>query len=146
MSGVGKSTLLEELARRGYETVDADDDTWCVWVEGDDPGYLWREDRIAALLAAPRDRPLIVAGTVRNQSSFPFDVTILLSAPLDITLERIATRTNNQYGKSASERAYEIEHHAIVEPQLRAWAQHELDGTREVAQLADEVELLFGRA
>jgi len=50
MSGVGKSTLLRELARRGLETVDADDDTWCIWVDGDDPGYLWREDKIAELL------------------------------------------------------------------------------------------------
>ena len=34
MSGVGKSTLLRELASRGLETVDADDDAWCVWVDG----------------------------------------------------------------------------------------------------------------
>jgi hypothetical protein len=146
MSGVGKSTLLHELARRGHETVDADDATWCEWVDGDDPGYLWREDRMTALFTAPRERPLVVAGTVRNQGAFPFEVTILLSVPLDVTLGRIAARTNNPYGKSAAERALVIENHTTVEPLLRAWAQHELDGTREVAQLADEVELLLNAA
>lgn len=30
MSGTGKSTLLAEFARRGWETVDTDDEGWCV--------------------------------------------------------------------------------------------------------------------
>jgi dephospho-CoA kinase len=140
MSGVGKSTLLRELARRGLETVDADDDAWCVWVDGDDPGYIWREDRIHDLLAATRSVPLVVAGTVSNQGAFDFDVTILLSAPLDVTLERIVSRADNPYGKTDQERLLIVEQHLEVEPLLRRWADRELDGTRPVNQLADDVE------
>ena len=53
MSGTGKSTVLAELARRGFETVDTDDGDWITTVDGEP---LWREpggpsveeDRMAA--------------------------------------------------------------------------------------------------
>ena len=65
MSGVGKSSLLQELARRGYRTVDTDYGDYHETVDGE---RLWREDRIAALLA--EGGPLIVSGTTRNQVVF----------------------------------------------------------------------------
>ena len=66
MSGVGKSTALAELRRLGFEVVDTDEPGWSDW-SGEDGGYLWREDRIAELLARPRNVTLYVAGTVSNQ-------------------------------------------------------------------------------
>lgn len=139
MSGAGKSTLLAELARRGWTAVDADDTTWCVWQDGADPGWVWREDRIRALVAQWRRAPLVVAGTVPNLGVVPWDLRVLLSAPLDVMLARIAARTTNPYGKSDAERALVVAHHREVEPLLRAWADAELDGTRPVTQLADEL-------
>jgi dephospho-CoA kinase len=49
MSGVGKSSLLEELSRRGYPVVDTDYDGWTL-VDG-----AWDEPRMAALLAEHGD-------------------------------------------------------------------------------------------
>jgi serine kinase of HPr protein (carbohydrate metabolism regulator) len=84
MSGVGKSSLLAELARRGYRTVDTDYGDYHGTVDGE---RLWREDRIAALLA--EDGPLIVSGTTRNQVVFypHFDHIVLLSAPAEVLVE-----------------------------------------------------------
>ena len=62
MSGVGKSSLLQELARRGYRTVDTDYGDYHETVDGE---RLWREDRIAALLA--EGGPLFVSGTTRGR-------------------------------------------------------------------------------
>jgi hypothetical protein len=61
---------------------------------------LWREDRIAALLA--EDGPLFVQGTTRNQVVFYplFDHIVLLSAPAEVLVERLTTRTTNPYGKN----------------------------------------------
>ncbi len=80
MSGVGKSTALAELARRGFETVDTDDGDWIEVVDGE---RLWVEPRIVALLAGRRDGALFVQGTVANQGRFSgqFDAIVLLSAP-----------------------------------------------------------------
>jgi NAD(P)-dependent dehydrogenase (short-subunit alcohol dehydrogenase family) len=137
MSGTGKSTLLGELARRGHHTVDTDYDGW------EQAGGTWDEAKMSQLLE--RYPNVVVSGTVENQGRFydRFEHVILLSAPVDVLIERVATRTNNPYGKSPGEqneiRAYVTE----VEPILRRSATVELDGRRPIAELADTVEQLI---
>src|SRR5262245_44122218 len=99
MSGTGKSTALAELERRGFETVETDIGGWSVWSD-EDGGYVWREDRIAELLSRERKTTLYVSGTVSNQGRFypQFDAVVLLSAPAEVMLDRIATRATNPYG------------------------------------------------
>jgi dephospho-CoA kinase len=102
MSGVGKSSLLQELSRRGFRTVDTDYGEYHESVEGE---WLWREDRIAALLDEDAPGPLFVQGTTRNQAVFYplFDHIVLLSAPADVLVQRLRTRTTNPYGKDPAE-------------------------------------------
>jgi len=57
MSGVGKSSLLQELSARGYRTVDTD---YCDYHESVEGEWLWREDRIAAMLDDDAPGPLFV--------------------------------------------------------------------------------------
>jgi len=86
-------------------------------------------------------RTLYVSGTVSNQGRFydRFDAVVLLSAPAELLLERIATRATNDYGKSAEERELIRAHIREVEPLLRASCTHEIDATQ---PLAEVVELL----
>jgi dephospho-CoA kinase len=138
MSGTGKSSALAELARRGFRVVDTDDPGWTV--EGDDGGRWWDEQRMAQLLAD--DGPtLYVSGTVTNQGRFydRFDAVVLLSAPAEVLLRRLETRTANEYGKSFEERELILGHLREVEPLLRATCTHEIDAT---LPLADVVERL----
>jgi predicted ATPase len=138
MSGTGKSSALAELARRGFHTVDTDEPGWTV--EDADGGRWWDEERIARLLAED-GATLYVSGTVSNQGRFydRFDAVVLLSAPGNVVLDRLATRTTNDYGKPAHERKLILEHLREVEPQLRASCTHEIDATQ---PLADVVERL----
>ena len=140
MSGTGKSTVLAELARRGFESVDTDEPGWTRWSNEDD-GYVWVEERIAKLLARVRRRTLYVSGTVSNQGRFyrDFDAVVLLSVPDAVLLGRIARRTTNHYGKSAAERELIRRHLVDVEPLLRATCTHELDATRPVEAIVDEL-------
>jgi dephospho-CoA kinase len=143
MSGTGKSTVLAELERRGHRIVDTDVGGW---VDESGPERLWREERIAALLDGHADGALFVAGTVANQGRFypRFDAVVLLRAPADVLLERIATRTNNPFGKSEAERAAILRDLAEVEPLLRAGATAEIDTRAPVESVADELEALAG--
>jgi shikimate kinase len=137
MSGAGKTTLLGEMSGRGYRTVDTDYGGWTL------PDGSWDEERMASLLGDQAE--VVVSGTVANQGRFydRFDHVVLLSAPLGTLLDRVGSRANNPYGKTAEQRA-EIERHlAEVEPLLRGGATVELDGRRPVAELADEVERLL---
>jgi dephospho-CoA kinase len=140
MSGTGKSAALEELRQRGFVTVDTDEPGWTEWSQ-EDGGYVWREDRIAELLAREDGPALYVSGTVSNQGRFypRFDAVVLLSAPADVLLRRLESRSTNDYGKTAKERALILGHLAEVEPLLCATCTHEIDATlpleRVVAQL-----------
>jgi shikimate kinase len=138
MSGVGKSSLLAELARRGHRTVDTDYGDYHETVDGE---QLWREDRIAALLAEDGSGPLFVQGTTRNQVVFypRFDHIVLLSAPADVLVERLTKRTTNPYGKDPAEVAETLGYLETVEPLLREAATLEVVTTVPVGQVADIV-------
>ena len=144
MSGTGKSSALAELARRGFRTVDTDEPGWTV--EDADGGRWWDEQRMTELLDA-EGPTLYVSGTVSSQGRFydRFDAIVLLSAPVEVLLDRISARTTNQYGKSPEERELVRSHLREVEPLLRATCTHEIDATLPPAEVIDLL-LKLGRA
>ncbi|GAA4913906.1 AAA family ATPase [Stackebrandtia albiflava] len=151
MSGVGKSTVLRVLAGRGLHTVDTDYDGWCGPADGTPPdrpetrpGWVWREDRMRRLLTGTTG-PLYVGGCVENQAVFyrHFDHVVLLSAPEDVVLHRLATRATNDYGRHPDELARELEQRRTVEPLLRAGATLEIDTTAPLADVVDRLTALI---
>ena len=141
MSGVGKSSALAELDKRGFDVVETDLGPWSEWSDRDG-GYVWREQLISELLARESGRTLYVSGTVSNQGRFysRFDAVVLLSAPADVILTRIASRTTNEYGKVPAERALVTSQLTEVEPLLRASCTHEIDATQPLVAVVDQLE------
>lgn len=140
MSGTGKSTALVELERRGFRVVDTDEPPWSEWCD-EDGGYVWREDLIAKLLARGNGPTLYVSGTVSNQGRFysQFDAVVLLSAPADVLLQRLESRTTNDYGKTIEQRGLILSHLAQVEPLLRASCTHEIDAAQPIADVVAQL-------
>ncbi len=105
---------------------------------------LWREEPVTALLAEYSSRSLFVAGCASNQRKFAnrFDVVVLLSAPRDVLLDRIQTRTTNPFGRTAAELQRILDDLEHVEPLLRASATAEIVTNRPVPDIADEIEAL----
>jgi shikimate kinase len=138
MSGAGKSTLLDELASRGHVVVDTDHGGW-VLADG-----RWDEDRMTRLLA--EHDTIAVSGTVENQGRFAdrFHHVVLLSAPLHVLLERLASRTTNPYGRTPDQQEEVRRYLTEVEPLLRRSATVELDGRLPVPVLGDRVDDLLG--
>src|SRR5207248_1524853 len=131
MSGTGKSSVLVELRKLGFQGVDTDEPGWTEWSDREG-GYVWREDRITELLTREVGPPIYVSGTVSNQGKFYwlFDAVVLLSAPVEVLLHRIGGRNTNPYGKAPEERKLILRHLAEVEPLLRRTCTHEIDGTQ----------------
>jgi dephospho-CoA kinase len=140
MSGTGKSSALAALKRLGFQVLDTDEPGWTEWSEHE-RGYVWREERIAALLAREDGPALYVSGTVSNQGRFysRFDAVVLLSAPTDVLLARIANRTTNRYGKTREQRELILRDLAEVEPLLRRTCTHEIDATQPLTTIVDQL-------
>lgn len=150
MSGTGKSAVVRELVARGHRAVDLDTPEWSEWVdvastdtptplEGRD--WVWREDRIRALLLKQDQAPLFVSGCAENMGRLfsLIDVVILLSAPIETIMTRLEARSPGDYGTTEEERQKICELFATVEPLLRQSADHEIDTSGPVHATVDEI-------
>ncbi|HVX45789.1 MAG TPA: AAA family ATPase [Mycobacteriales bacterium] len=162
MSGTGKSTLLERLAALGYKTAETDADpslrrfvpvegeatrnyasNSADWAEtaGQEGEWLWNEERIQQLLSTEDAEVLFLCGTAPNQVKFypQFDHIILLSAPAQVILDRVRSRTGNPYGQNPTEQEQIRSDLEAVEPLLRRGATLEIDTTPPIEQVLEAV-------
>lgn len=153
MSGTGKSTVINALSAQGYKAIDADYDEFSEWVtvtdDSDTPGepveanrdWVWREDRMQALLSNEDADVLFVGGCSPNMGKFlsEFDHIILLSAPNEVIIERLTTRENNPYGKNTDELVRVLGLVDTVEPLLRRAAGHEIDTSDSVDEVVSRI-------
>lgn len=141
MSGTGKSTLINHLRSNGYQAADLDDAPYSIWADAEpDPDYpdnevapgkdwVWDETRVAALLSDHADQLLFVGGCASNMMKFYsyFDHIILLTAPDEIMVQRLQTRTGNPYGQQPEELSRVLRLKAEVELLLRSVADLEIN-------------------
>src|SRR2546425_946458 len=150
MSGTGKSSVIRALASRGYKAVDTDYDGWSHLVDvppraspggGATQDWLWREDRMAELLADEDADVLFVSGAAPNQSKFytHFDHILLLTAPVSVMVERLVTRTNNPYGKRIGELERILDYKRRIEPILQRAATAVIDTSGPLDQVVEEI-------
>lgn len=148
MSGTGKSTVLAELASRGHDVLVTDEDGWTHEIRAADGAvdHRWDEDRMDALLDGRTDGSsggaLFVSGCVSNQGRFydRFDAVVLLSAPREVLVQRIASRTTNHFGRAPEELARILDDLDVVEPLLRRGATVEIDTTAPLPEVVARVE------
>jgi broad-specificity NMP kinase len=149
MSGCGKSTVLAHLKLRGHRVVDTDDPGWIVQSHsGGEPEPIWDLAQVRALIDSHVAGCLFIAGCVANQGEVydRFDAVVLLSAPLDVILARVADRAN-PFGSLPEQRTKIAADLAVFEPLLRAGADCEVVTTAPVNDVVDELEQLarYGR-
>jgi shikimate kinase len=150
MSGTGKSSVIAEMARCGFQAIDLDTPAWSHWVDADPQDILtpaagkdwvWREDRVCALLSAAEPELLFVSGCAENMGKLfgLIDRSILLSAPVETIMDRLSARSSKGYGHTAEERSKVAELIATVEPLLRQAAHWEIDTSRSVEDTVAEI-------
>lgn len=139
MSGVGKTTVLEELRGRGFTCIDMDDASLSFM---DDAGHQhWRTDVLVRLLDDHREHMTFVVGCAEEQASLHdrFRAVVLLSAPVDVMTERIRARSSHAFGQDPEEMARVLEDLRSVEPLLRASCTHEIVTTVPVSEVVDRI-------
>lgn len=146
MSGVGKSTVLGELRARGFACIDMDDANLSFM---DEEGHQhWRTDVLVRLLDDHRERTTFVFGCAEEQASLygRFRAIVLLSAPLDVMLDRIRSRSTAGFGQTPTQLGRVLEDLRSIEPLLRRGCTHEIVTTVPVSEVVDRILEIAGPA
>jgi broad-specificity NMP kinase len=136
VSGAGKTTVAEELERRGYHVIHGDRQfAYYGDPETGDPlerptmgsdseritwGYerwIWPLDNVKSLLADQSNAMSFFCGGSRNSHHFIdlFDVVFVLDVDLDTLNRRLAGRPEDEFGGKPAERELVVRVHATKE-------------------------------
>ncbi len=140
LAGTGKTAVITELARQGYDAVDTSTAEWSEWRRVRDTGttadgprdeWVWREDRITDLLASARDGDLYIAGCCSNMTGFvsKFDRIVLLTTDRQRMLDRLGPRWDLRFAGDRFERFLVLRDLEVTLPHLQTFAHREIDTT-----------------
>lgn len=106
---------------------------------GTDGHQHWNVNRLEEVLAS--GKPLFVVGCAEEQATLHhrFGAIILLSAPRDVMLTRIQSRTGNTFGRDPAEMERILADLDEIEPLLRKGCTHEIETTFPVEDVVDRI-------
>lgn len=147
VSGAGKTTVADELQRRGHHVIHGDRE---LAYQGDprtgEPidgfaheHHIWNVDRVRALAADQSHAASFFCGGSRNSSSFIdlFDRVFVLEVDLDTLLRRLAERPETEWGGRLAERLLVRRLHATKEDLPRVGVV--VDATAPIERVVDEI-------
>ena len=146
LSGAGKSSVYEELIRRGYKAITtdrawkyrADPDTGLPGVPSHHDIYMWDQQKAVSELESPEPEVLFVCGSSSNRDRFlPYFTKIFnLRIDDDTMRRRLQERTNNDYGKQPEELELMLRLNRNDEKPVGAI---DVDATQPLNQVVDEL-------
>lgn len=160
LPGSGKSTLCAELKSRGYEAYDADEDRLAKWYDNrtglaieeehyieHSPEFLRTHSRdisresVKGLAAKAQDKPIFHCGDGENEEELQdlFDEIFALILDHETRSHRLATRTNNNWGKLPREREYSMAFGKKWDVLRERFGYATIDATQPVEDIADQV-------
>jgi len=146
LSGAGKSSVYEELIRRGYKAISTDR----AWKYHGDPhtglrgrripydSSMWNHEKAVSELESPEPEVLFVCGSSRNRDRFlPYFTKIFnLRIDDDTMRRRLQERTSNEYGKQSEEAEFMLTLNRRDEKPAGAI---DVDATQPLQRVVDEV-------
>lgn len=137
LSGAGKSSVYEELIRRGYKAISTDR-AWKRHAAPDAGGSMWDEQKAVKELQSPEPDALFVCGSSRDRDRFlPYFTKVFnLRIDDDTMRRRLQERTNNDFGKQPDELELMLRLNRSDEKPAGAI---DVDATQPLDQVVDEV-------
>ncbi len=158
LPGTGKSTVCNELHARGFEAYDGDYDHLAKWYNNSTgkpvadhhertPEFLQTHSRniprhlIEDLAAQAADKPIFLCADPENEDELQdlFAQTFALVADEKTRLYRLATRTNNVWGRLSHERARDAANKPVAEERRRKYGYTIVDADVPVEQAVDQI-------
>lgn len=162
IAGAGKSEVYKELKKRGHEVYGTDEDTLAGFYNnesgqrvgnpadvGETATTEWREHHtwqlprsvIGDLKKKSSDKMVFLCGVASNEEEYLdlFDELFALVIDDETLLQRIATRTNNTFGKVAGELDQIKDWQASTPAYYAKYNYIQVDANRPVAQVVDDI-------
>ena len=155
-SGAGKTTVCKELGARGYTALDTDRiPDLAQWIDPRtgkpttvDYGkminkqaaqWIWDEKVLRRVIGGTGT--LFLCGSADNQFAFHpvFSKVFVLTLPPDLQRQRLATRTEHDYGKLLSMQTQIIDEQRVFVRDATAGGAIEIDSSANVAQIVDHI-------
>ncbi|MBV9905329.1 MAG: nucleoside kinase [Alphaproteobacteria bacterium] len=157
VSGAGKTSVAEELERRGYHVVHGDrvlayvgDPETGERLDGPPHGvtdrvrwghehWIWPVDKVKAMIGDRGHPQTFCCGGSRNFGAFIdlFDAVFVLDVDLDTLSRRLAARPEDEFGGKPPERALILRLHATKEDIPKGGTT--IDATAPVARVVDAI-------
>ena len=155
-AGAGKSAVMSELKTRGYAAYDVDEISGvCSWRDSrtgelaiidprpplDIDRYRWTlNDKAFRDFVAARDNFFVCVGAAGELDyTSLFDVSLVLDVTPDMHLKRLATRTNNSYGKDPEMAQKIVAHQAQLLKAARQRGFTAVDANHPIDRVVDEI-------
>jgi len=164
LAGAGKSTVRRELKTHGYAAPGVDEEGYGEWIDRKTGKVIpyphhdknldfhdWYErhewelspTKIARLKrrADKEKTPIFLCGSASGEDKVwhLFDKVLALVIDEETLKHRLATRTDNQFGKTPGELAIELRLHGTYEDTMKNHGAHTIDATRPSAEVVDEI-------
>jgi len=149
VSGAGKTTICEELTKRGYKAIEADE-ALADWIDPstglptDDhssENWHWDKKKFDALISKNNIDNLFICGGAMNKPDFLHHFTKIFTLHLDdeTLKERLLNRTNNDYGKKPEELAFQLKENQLTEQYSKDRGAILIDATKPVEIIVEEI-------
>jgi len=160
LPGSGKSTVNAELKARGYESYDSDEDRLAKWYNNrtgvaieeehyveHSPDFLRNHSRdisreaVEKLAAKAQGKSVFLCGDGENEEELQdlFDEIFALILDYETRSHRLATRTNNSWGKLPREREYSDEYGKKWEIIRRQFAYTTINAAQPTNKIVDQI-------
>ena len=147
VSGTGKTSVCDELRRRGYHAINGDRE---LAYQGDPvtgellndvahEHHIWDVGRVGALITDHGNAMSFFSGGSRNFPRFIdlFDGVFVLEVDIDTLNRRLAERTENEWGGRSSERELIARLHATKEDVPKNGVT--IDATAPIGRVVDDI-------
>ncbi|MBP9701457.1 MAG: AAA family ATPase [Candidatus Pacebacteria bacterium] len=160
VSGTGKTTIYEELKKRGFTAISLDEtDDLCCWASKKTKEKVERQvelnieftsthdwicdiEYLKKLLAKETDKDMVfVLGVASNQKEFltMFDKVLVLQCKPETFLHRLTHRTNNEFGKDETVRSAVLGWYQEFESELLLRGAISIDTDKPLNEVVEEV-------
>ena len=160
-SGAGKSSIRKELQRRGYEAHDTDDDGITAWVHKatnklverpenesartkewyDQHEWKMSRQKVEEFAASAKDKLIFLCGSPSNADDMLdlYDKVVCLVVDKDTLKNRIASRTDHDFGKAPDELESILGWHDAFQDRYKDQGAVMIDATQSLEAVVNEI-------